>query len=214
MLLKNFMSTLVAIIYPGTDRARAVRDSLAPMGASLLSDVVDVVIVARDDKGKMHLDQEVALVETGAAKGMLWPLLSGLPFFAPLLLDNPSAFNDPLARDIREAEELAIDNDYDDDLDYADNLHPSTNDLTPDEGADDGTIIAEVDNGLTDAFVNALDGAIQPNTSTLFLLVNGGDVENVQTILNPSGGALFQTGLSANVVAQIRRALSHKLALA
>jgi uncharacterized membrane protein len=79
------MATLVSIVYPDQERARKVRNVLARLQTEYLVDVADAVVVTRDDKGKVHLDQSAPLVEMGAMNGALWGMLIGLLFFAPLL---------------------------------------------------------------------------------------------------------------------------------
>ena len=79
------MATLVSIVYPDKNRALEVRNVLVRLQAQYLIDVVDAVVVTRDDKGKTHLDQLAPLVEMGAMNGALWGLLVGILFFAPLL---------------------------------------------------------------------------------------------------------------------------------
>lgn len=79
------MATLVSIVYPDKNQAIEVRNVLTRLQSQYLIDVVDAVVVTRDDKGKTHLDQLAPLVEMGAMNGALWGMLIGILFFAPLL---------------------------------------------------------------------------------------------------------------------------------
>lgn len=79
------MATLVAIAYPDKDRAQEVRKVLAQLQKQYLVDLIDAVVVTRDENGKVHLDQAVPLTGASAVNGALWGMLIGLLFFAPLL---------------------------------------------------------------------------------------------------------------------------------
>jgi len=79
------MATLVAIAYPDKDRAQEVRSVLSRLQRQYLVDLVDAVVVTRDDKGKVHLNQSVPLVGISAANGALWGMLIGLLFFSPIV---------------------------------------------------------------------------------------------------------------------------------
>ena len=79
------MATLVAIAYPDEARALEVRSVLGRLQKQYLVDLVDAVVVTRDDKGKVHLNQSVPLIGISAANGALWGMLIGLLFFSPIL---------------------------------------------------------------------------------------------------------------------------------
>jgi len=79
------MATLVAIAYPDKDRALEVRGVLGRLQKQYLVDLVDAVVVTRDDKGKVHLNQSVPLTGISAVNGALWGMLIGLLFFSPLV---------------------------------------------------------------------------------------------------------------------------------
>lgn len=79
------MATLVSIVYPDKNQAIEARNALTRLQSQYLIDVIDAVVVTRDDKGKTHLDQLAPLVEMGAMNGALWGMLIGILFFAPLL---------------------------------------------------------------------------------------------------------------------------------
>ncbi len=79
------MATLVAIAYPDQQRALEVRNVLARLQKQYLVDLVDAVVVTRDEKGKVHLNQSVPLVGLSATNGALWGMLIGLLFFSPII---------------------------------------------------------------------------------------------------------------------------------
>src|SRR5215212_4254467 len=76
------VSNLIAIAYPNAQTAEQVRTTLGQLQTEKLIELEDMVIVTRDDKGKVKLHQSVS---TGAAGGALWGGLIGLLFLAPLL---------------------------------------------------------------------------------------------------------------------------------
>jgi uncharacterized membrane protein len=79
------MSNLVAIEFPDEHTAFAVRAELAKMQKEYLIDMKDVVVVTKDEKGKVKLHQSVNLTLTGAVGGSFWGMLIGLLFLNPLL---------------------------------------------------------------------------------------------------------------------------------
>lgn len=79
------MSDLIAIAYPDQQTASEVRQTLARLQTEHLIEVDDVVVVVKDNDGKVRLDQAVNLTSAGAASGALWGGLIGMLFFAPLL---------------------------------------------------------------------------------------------------------------------------------
>jgi uncharacterized membrane protein len=79
------MSELIAIAYPDKQTASEVRQTLARLQTEHLIELDDVVVVVKDNDGKVRLDQAVNLTGAGAASGALWGGLIGMLFFAPLL---------------------------------------------------------------------------------------------------------------------------------
>jgi uncharacterized membrane protein len=79
------MSNLVAIAYPDRETAEQVRRTLGEMQKERLIELEDMVIVTRDDSGKVKLHQSTSVAGAGAAGGALWGGLIGLLFLAPLL---------------------------------------------------------------------------------------------------------------------------------
>ena len=78
------MSTLVVIDYESEVKAEEVRLSLLKMQKDYLIDLVDAVVVVRDEKGKVRLRQLHNLTAAGAASGGFWGALMGLIFLNPL----------------------------------------------------------------------------------------------------------------------------------
>jgi uncharacterized membrane protein len=79
------MSNLVAIAYPNRETAEQVRRTLAEMQKEHLIEMEDMVVVTRDEGGKVKLHQSTSVAGAGAAGGALWGGLIGLLFLAPLL---------------------------------------------------------------------------------------------------------------------------------
>src|SRR4051812_49661860 len=79
------MSNLVAIAYPDVQTAETVRSTLGQLQTEKLIELEDMVVVTRNDKGKVKLHQSISTGGAGAAGGALWGGLIGLLFLAPLL---------------------------------------------------------------------------------------------------------------------------------
>ena len=78
------MSTLVVIDYENEVKAEEVRLSLLKMQKEYLIDLIDAVVVVRDEKGKVKLRQLYDLTAAGAVSGGFWGALIGLLFLSPL----------------------------------------------------------------------------------------------------------------------------------
>ncbi len=79
------MSDLIAVTYPDEATAQQVRDTLIQLQRGHVIQLADVVVVTKNDKGKVKLHQVRSSVGLGAAGGALWGTLIGMLFFAPLL---------------------------------------------------------------------------------------------------------------------------------
>ncbi len=79
------MSDLVVIAFDHPAKAFELRARLAELQAEYLIDMDDVVVVTRDDNGKVKLHQATNLTAAGALGGSFWGLLIGMIFFNPLL---------------------------------------------------------------------------------------------------------------------------------
>ena len=79
------MSDLVVIGFENEHTAFEMRAALARLQKEYLIDMEDVVVVTKDDKGKVKLHQAVNLTAAGAVGGSFWGMLIGLIFLNPLL---------------------------------------------------------------------------------------------------------------------------------
>ena len=79
------MSDLIVIGFDDEHTAFEMRAALAKMQKEYLIDMEDVVVVTKDDKGKVKLHQAVNLTAAGAVGGTFWGTLIGLIFLNPLL---------------------------------------------------------------------------------------------------------------------------------
>ena len=78
------MATLVVIGYENELKAEEVRLTLLKMQKEFLIDLVDAVVVVRDDRGRVRLRQMYNLTAAGAVSGGFWGALIGLIFLNPL----------------------------------------------------------------------------------------------------------------------------------
>jgi len=79
------MSDLVAVAFDDETTAFELRSELAKLQKEYLIAMEDVVIVTRDDDGKVKLHQAVNMTAAGAAGGGFWGMLIGFIFLNPLL---------------------------------------------------------------------------------------------------------------------------------
>ncbi|MFO1418387.1 MAG: DUF1269 domain-containing protein [Methylotetracoccus sp.] len=78
------MSELIVFAFDDNTTAYDMRAALAKMQKNYLIEMEDIVIVHKDDKGKVKLDQAVNLTAQGAVGGGFWGLLIGMLFLNPL----------------------------------------------------------------------------------------------------------------------------------
>jgi len=78
------MADLVAVTFDDESTAFELRAELAKLQKEYLIDMDDVVVVTRNDKGKVTLHQATSLTAAGAVGGSFWGLLIGLLFLNPL----------------------------------------------------------------------------------------------------------------------------------
>lgn len=79
------MSNLVVIGFDNEHTAFEMRAELVKLQKEYLIEMEDVVVVTKDDKGKVKLHQAVNLTAAGAVGGTFWGMLIGLIFLNPLL---------------------------------------------------------------------------------------------------------------------------------
>ena len=79
------MSDLVVIEFNDKESAFALRAELAKMQEDYLITMEDVVVVTKNEKGKIKLHQAVNLTATGAVQGSFWGMLIGFLLLNPLL---------------------------------------------------------------------------------------------------------------------------------
>ena len=79
------MSDLVVIEFDNEQAAFDMRAELAKLQKEYLIKMEDVVVVTKNEKGKVKLHQAVNLTAAGAVGGSFWGMLIGMIFLNPLL---------------------------------------------------------------------------------------------------------------------------------
>jgi uncharacterized membrane protein len=79
------MSNLVVIEFDTEEQAFAMRAELANLQKEYLIEMDDIVVVTKNEKGKVKLHQAVNLTAAGAVGGSFWGMLIGMIFLNPLL---------------------------------------------------------------------------------------------------------------------------------
>ena len=79
------MSDLVVISFDDEHTAFEMRAELVKLQKEYLIEMEDVVVVTKNDKGKVKLHQAVNLTAAGAVGGTFWGMLIGIIFLNPLL---------------------------------------------------------------------------------------------------------------------------------
>ena len=79
------MSDLVFIAFPTEQKAEEVRQKVLSLQSEYLIELGDAVVVVKDDKGTVKLNQLINLTAAGAASGALWGTLIGFIFLMPLV---------------------------------------------------------------------------------------------------------------------------------
>ena len=78
------MSDLVFIAFDSEKKAEEVRDKVLEMSKEYVIDIGDAVIVTRDEKGRVKLNQFMHPAAGGAVSGAFWGMLIGWLFAMPL----------------------------------------------------------------------------------------------------------------------------------
>ncbi len=79
------MSDLIVVEFKDKESAFEARAELAKMQEEYLIKMEDVVVVTKNEKGKIKLHQAVNLTATGAVQGSFWGMLIGFLLLNPLL---------------------------------------------------------------------------------------------------------------------------------
>ncbi len=79
------MSNLVVIGFEDEHTAFEMRAELVRLQKEYLIEMEDVVVVTKDEKGKVKLHQAANLTAVGAVGGSFWGMLLGMIFFNPLM---------------------------------------------------------------------------------------------------------------------------------
>lgn len=79
------MSELVVIGFEDENTAFDMRADLAKLQKEYLIEMEDVVVVTKDETGKVKLHQAANLTAAGAVGGSFWGLLIGMIFLNPLV---------------------------------------------------------------------------------------------------------------------------------
>lgn len=79
------MSELVVIGFEDEHTAFEMRAALVKLQKEYLIDMEDVVVVTKNEKGKVNLHQAMNLTAAGAVGGSFWGMLVGLIFLNPLV---------------------------------------------------------------------------------------------------------------------------------
>lgn len=79
------MSDLIIVAFQDEATAFAAAEALVLLQKQHLVEMEDVVVVTRDEKGRVNLNQSTNLVTGGAIGGGLWGTLIGLLFLNPVV---------------------------------------------------------------------------------------------------------------------------------
>lgn len=79
------MSDLIVVAFDDETTAFDLRAELAKLQSEYLLEMEDIVVVTRNDEGKIRLHQALDLTLAGAASGSFWGLLVGFLFLNPLI---------------------------------------------------------------------------------------------------------------------------------
>ena len=103
------MSNLVVIGFEDEHTAFEMRAELVKLQKEYLIEMEDVVVVTKDEKGKVKLHQAVNLTAVGAVGGSFWGMLIGMIFLNPLIGAAVGAGAGALSGKLRD---IGIDNNF------------------------------------------------------------------------------------------------------
>lgn len=172
------MDDLIVIAFPDDQhRAAEVLHELRRSDVESPLELDDAVVVTRDMRGRVHLDQSIELSPRGARKGAFWGLLVGIvlalpfPFLGPMFVAGAAAGGTAVGAGLgamfSSPSEAGVDNDF----------------------------AREVSENLPEG------------SSAIFLMVSGISLDDVLPMLAPYGGKLLQTTLAPEGQEKIQRAL-------
>jgi uncharacterized membrane protein len=175
------MATLVAIAYPNEpDRAATAARDLVSLPFAENADLDDAVAVVVNKHGDAKLLQSTNLTTLGALDGALIGLVSGVVLTFGLPFLAPIAFAGAAVG------ASAI-------------------------GAVTGGVIGHyTDIGIDDDFVRDVSAKLPPNSSALFILVEGDDTDKVVAEFASCGGELLTTNLPDEQAEKLRAALERE----
>jgi len=175
------MATLVAIAYPDDpDRAATAAQDLVNLPFAEEADLDDAVAVVVNKHGDAKLLQSTNLTTLGALDGALIGMVSGVVL----------TFGFPFLAPITAAGAM---------------LGASA------IGAVTGGVIGHyTDIGIDDDFVRQVSEKLPPNSSALFILVEGEDSDKVIAELAACGGELLSTDLPDEQAEKLRAALKRE----
>jgi uncharacterized membrane protein len=79
------MSDLIVIGFDNEEKGFELRAELAKLQKEYLIEMEDVVVVTKNDKGKVKLHQSLNLTAAGAVGGAFWGMLIGMIFLNPMV---------------------------------------------------------------------------------------------------------------------------------
>ncbi len=79
------MSDMIIVAFPDEATAFAAAEALVLLQKQYLIEMEDVVVVTRDEAGKVTLNQSINLTTGGAIGGGIWGTLIGILFLNPLV---------------------------------------------------------------------------------------------------------------------------------
>jgi uncharacterized membrane protein len=185
------MAELMVVGFQGTHRAAEVLDQLQQLSAGLTLDLKDGVAVYRARDGKLRVDRSVYLTTKAETA---WGSVLGALVGAVLALPVAAFASVPAAAAALGIGSAAI-------------------------GATGGAVMAFDDvvtwrehYGISDEFVEAVGGMVQPGQSAVFMLARAPDPTAVAEKFRGFGGKVLRTTLSAEQTKKLEETLAVQIA--